>query len=61
VLRRFYRGEASRHTPGNGLGLSLTHAVAGMHGMSIRFNDVPTGCSVTLLKNARPAIIRAAV
>ncbi|REG52214.1 signal transduction histidine kinase [Paraburkholderia sp. BL6669N2] len=58
VLRRFYRGEASRHTPGNGLGLSLTHAVAGMHGMSIRFNDVPTGCSVTLLRNARPAIIR---
>ncbi|WP_207004989.1 sensor histidine kinase [Trinickia mobilis] len=58
VLRRFYRSEASRHTPGNGLGLSLTHAVAGMHGMSIRFNDVPTGCSVTLLTNARPAIIR---
>jgi signal transduction histidine kinase len=58
VLRRFYRGEASRHTPGNGLGLSLTHAVAGMHEMSIRFNDVPTGCSVTLLRNGRPAIIR---
>ncbi|MGF6781692.1 sensor histidine kinase [Paraburkholderia sp. GAS334] len=58
VLRRFYRGEASRHTPGNGLGLSLTHAVAGMHDISIRFNDVPTGCSVTLLRNARPAIIR---
>ena len=57
VLRRFYRGEASRHTPGNGLGLSLTHAVAGMHDMSIRFNDVPTGCSVTLRGNSRPAII----
>ena len=58
VLRRFYRGEASRHTPGNGLGLSLTHAVACMHDMSIRFNDVQTGCSVTLLRTARPAIIR---
>jgi len=58
VLRRFYRGEASRHTPGNGLGLSLTHAVAGMHDISIRFNDVPTGCSVTLLRNARTAVIR---
>jgi len=60
VLRRFYRGEASRHTPGNGLGLSLTHAVAGMHDMSIRFNDVQTGCSVTLFRNARPAIMRTA-
>ena len=60
VLRRFYRGEASRHTPGNGLGLSLTHAVAGMHGMSIRFNDVPTGCSVTLFRNSGAALIRMA-
>jgi signal transduction histidine kinase len=50
VLRRFYRGEASRHTPGSGLGLSLAHAVAGMHGMSIRFGDVPLGCVVELLK-----------
>jgi signal transduction histidine kinase len=60
VLRRFYRGEASRHTPGSGLGLSLAHAVAGMHGMSIRFNDVPAGCSVTLFKSSAPALARAA-
>jgi signal transduction histidine kinase len=60
VLRRFYRGEASRHTPGNGLGLSLAHAVAGMHGMSIRFNDVPTGCSVSLLRTSGAALIRMA-
>jgi signal transduction histidine kinase len=60
VLRRFYRGEASRHTPGNGLGLSLTHAVAGMHGMSIRFNDVPAGCSVTLFGNSAAAPVRMA-
>jgi signal transduction histidine kinase len=31
VFRRFYRGEGSRHAPGNGLG--LTYAVARMHGM----------------------------
>ncbi|MDF3839695.1 ATP-binding protein [Cupriavidus basilensis] len=54
VLRRFYRGEASRHTPGSGLGLSLVHAVAGMHGMSIRFNDVPAGCEVVLYRQAQP-------
>ncbi len=51
VLRRFYRAETSRHTPGSGLGLSLASAVAGMHGMSIRFNDVPAGCSVTLFRS----------
>ncbi|WP_341316826.1 ATP-binding protein [Paraburkholderia sp. IMGN_8] len=50
VLRRFYRGEASRHTPGSGLGLSLALAVAGMHGMSIRFNDAAPGCEVMLYK-----------
>nr|WP_216668992.1 ATP-binding protein [Paraburkholderia xenovorans] len=50
VVTRFYRGEASRHTPGNGLGLSLTYAVARMHGMDMRFEDVATGCTVRLLK-----------
>jgi len=50
VLRRFYRGEASRHAPGSGLGLSLASAVAGMHGMSIQFNDVATGCEVTFFR-----------
>ncbi|MGU7775924.1 sensor histidine kinase [Burkholderia sp. MR1-5-21] len=48
VLRRFYRAETSRHTPGSGLGLSLAAAVATMHGMALRFNDVAAGCSVTL-------------
>lgn len=32
VFRRFYRLESSRTTPGNGLGLSLVQAVAGIHG-----------------------------
>lgn len=31
VFDRFYRAEASRHTPGNGLGLSLVAAVATLH------------------------------
>lgn len=49
-MRRFYRGEASRHTPGSGLGLSLALAVAGMHGMTIRFKDATPGCEVLLYK-----------
>lgn len=32
LARRFYRGSASRTTPGNGLGLSLVQAVAELHG-----------------------------
>ena len=35
VLKRFYRLERSRHTPGNGLGLSLVAAVARLHGAEI--------------------------
>lgn len=48
VLQRFYRGEASRHTPGNGLGLSLTSAIATMHGMTLAFDRIKAGCRVTL-------------
>ncbi|WP_258879270.1 ATP-binding protein [Paraburkholderia sp. BL6669N2] len=47
VLRRFYRAETSTHTAGSGLGLSLA-AVATMHGMALRLNDVATGCSIAL-------------
>lgn len=32
IFRRFFRSEASRTTPGNGLGLSLVAAVASAHG-----------------------------
>jgi signal transduction histidine kinase len=54
VLRRFFRGEASRHTAGNGLGLSLANAVAGMHEMEIRFEHVESGCNVVLFKARIP-------
>jgi signal transduction histidine kinase len=53
VLRRFYRGEASRHTPGNGLGLSLVNAVAAMHGMHLAFEPVDVGCRISLSKTAQ--------
>jgi signal transduction histidine kinase len=48
VLRRFYRAERSRHTPGSGLGLSLVAAVARLHGLDVVIEDAKPGCRVTL-------------
>jgi len=39
VVERFYRGDASRGTPGVGLGLSLVEAVARLHGSALRLED----------------------
>jgi hypothetical protein len=39
VIERFYRGDASRGTPGVGLGLSLVQAVAKLHGSVLEFSD----------------------
>jgi signal transduction histidine kinase len=43
VLRRFYRLERSRKSPGNGLGLSLVAAVANLHGARIEMADNSPG------------------
>jgi signal transduction histidine kinase len=48
VLERFVRLEGSRHTPGNGLGLSLAKAVAGLHGAELVLGDNRPGLIVTL-------------
>ncbi|ROM33576.1 two-component sensor histidine kinase [Pseudomonas poae] len=48
VLRRLYRAEASRHTPGNGLGLSMVAAVARLHDMQLTVSDAQPGCRVEL-------------
>jgi signal transduction histidine kinase len=48
VFRRFYRLEASRTTPGSGLGLSLVAAVAELHGIAIELGDNQPGMRVTL-------------
>lgn len=48
VFERFYRLEASRTTPGNGLGLSLVAAVAELHGIVVRFVDQSPGLRVEL-------------
>ncbi|KAB0495828.1 sensor histidine kinase [Pseudomonas vancouverensis] len=52
VLRRLYRAESSRHTPGNGLGLSMVSAVARLHDMKLTVSDAAPGCRIDLLGSA---------
>ncbi|RDK07828.1 sensor histidine kinase [Cupriavidus lacunae] len=49
VLERFYRGDASRSTPGVGLGLSLVAAVARLHGGALELTDNHPGLRATLI------------
>jgi signal transduction histidine kinase len=63
VFRRFYRLDASRGTPGSGLGLTLVAAVAELHGIALRLDDnEPRGLIVTLsfpsARHARPEFYR---
>jgi signal transduction histidine kinase len=48
IFKRFYRLEPSRGTPGNGLGLSLVDAIAGLHGLSLEASENTPGLRVTL-------------
>ena len=46
VLQRLYRLDRSRHTPGNGLGLSLVEAVVALHGGHLALADNGPGLRV---------------
>jgi len=48
VLKRFYRLESSRNSPGNGLGLSVVAAVASLHGARIEMADNSPGLRIEL-------------
>ena len=48
VVERFYRGDASRGTPGVGLGLSLVQAVAKLHGSPLELYDKQPGLRVVV-------------
>ena len=48
VLERFYRLDASRRTPGAGLGLSLVAAVAELHDAGLELQDSGSGLRVVL-------------
>jgi signal transduction histidine kinase len=61
VLERFVRLEASRHSPGTGLGLSLVAAVARLHDAKLDLGDNHPGLKATLLfpipaRRALPAL-----
>ena len=49
VTQRFYRGDASRGTPGVGLGLSLVEGVAKLHGGALELADNRPGLRATLV------------
>lgn len=48
VLRRLYRLERSRTTPGNGLGLALVSAVADLHGAKLFLEDNQPGLRISI-------------
>jgi signal transduction histidine kinase len=48
AVRRFFRLEASRSTPGTGLGLSLVSAVAKLHGARLCLDDNAPGLKASL-------------
>ena len=52
VLERFVRLEASRNSPGSGLGLSLVRAVARLHDARLTLGDAGPGLVVTLALSA---------
>jgi signal transduction histidine kinase len=49
AAQRFFRGDASRGTPGVGLGLSLVEAIAKLHGGSLTLADNHPGLRVQML------------
>jgi signal transduction histidine kinase len=61
VVERFYRGDASRGTPGVGLGLSLVLAVAKLHGSALSLSDRQPGLKVamTVPLDSNDAVARA--
>jgi signal transduction histidine kinase len=49
AAQRFYRGDASRGTPGVGLGLSLVEAIAKLHGGALELDDNHPGLRARML------------
>ena len=52
IFRRFFRGEKSRNSPGNGLGLALAKAICDLHGAEITVseNDPGTTFEINFLR-----------
>jgi len=50
ALRRFFRADQSRNTPGSGLGLALVGAVAQLHGGGVALSDARPGAAAPGLR-----------
>ena len=55
VSARFYRGDASRGTPGVGLGLTLVASVAKVHGGALELGDNHPGLRANMVISAQTA------
>lgn len=55
VVRRFYRLDRSRGTPGSGLGLALVSAIAELHGGGLTLEDAEPGLRATMTLPLAPA------
>jgi signal transduction histidine kinase len=60
VLKRFVRLEASRSTPGTGLGLTLVKAIADLHNARLELDDNRPGLRVTLAFAQPTPLVRSA-
>ena len=56
VFRPFYRLDASRSSPGSGLGLSLVRAIVRLHDATIALEDNAPGLKVTVAFPAAPGV-----
>lgn len=54
VFRHFYRLDASRSTPGNGIGLSFVGAVVKLHNATISLEDNSPGLRVVIVFRTNP-------
>jgi signal transduction histidine kinase len=54
VLRRFYRSERNRVTPGSGLGLSIVAAIVRLHQFKLLLEDARPGLRVVIPCRAEP-------
>jgi signal transduction histidine kinase len=48
VMKRFYRSERTRTTPGSGLGLSVVTAIVRLHGFDVWLDDARPGLRVSM-------------
>jgi signal transduction histidine kinase len=57
VSARFYRGDASRGTPGVGLGLTLVASVAKVHGGALELADNSPGLRANMIISAQSSVV----